>query len=671
MLSWNVRGIGGNRFRERLEIERIVKRHSLEIVVFTKTHTPDQEEAAKETKSIWPKGQWDASCLSAALAGIMVMWKGSLSASTIYKDEKGRSSDKKGGTKKRVRRDEREMFADLKYLLSCEEGNWQGPMQFTWRNKRTGQEEVKERLERLYMSTELWNKISKYCYFPITAVEISDHCPIMFQATIDNSWLQRKNVPFKLNVAYLKDKGFLNNLHIWWKDLADYYKHASPSIRWVRILKNLKGRIKEWEKHRTMKLRERKEKMILDQEQIEAEIIKHYKKVCTTRELSLLRSKATSILFSKLMAKVLAVRMSSFMNELIDDSQSTFVKGRKITNSITMVTECLHTKRMQRKGMMILKVDISKAYDTLEWDYLLSMLCLKGVSMHNLKWLMACLKTTNMAILVNGRLTEIFSTSRGIRQGFSLSPYLFIITAEGLFVMLYWLNQIGLIEGYPADGKRIFITHQLFVDDLILIGKNSISEVLSWDQALRVYTEVPLVLEDSLINYLGVLISVRKLRSQDWIPFLEKIKGGLGIRDPYLLEDVRGAKRCWDFLQEGQRKWKEVLLRKYYFDLPREDMLRGLTKVADFFDFDNNNWKSRSSLVAYDNGFVDYHILRDVDNLNEELFKVELKLGNTTLARIEGLNKVALDLVAAKPKISTTISTGVQFLSSRRPRKAT
>eukprot|EP01018_Ginkgo_biloba_P040715 Gb_03353 [translate_table: standard] len=335
----------------------------------------------------------------------------------------------------------------------------------------------------------------------------------------------------------------------------------------------------------------------------------------------------------KLTAKVLAVRVSSSMNELIDDSQFAFVKGRKITYSITMVTDCLHIERMQRKGLMILKADISKAYDTLEWDYILSMLCLKGVSIHNLKWFVACLKTTNMEILVNGTLTESFSTSRGIRQGCPLSPYLFIIATEGLSAMLCWLNQIRLIEGYPADGRRIFITHQLFADDLILIGKTSISEV-------------PLVSEDSLINYLGVLIGVRKLRSEDWMPFLEKIKGGLGIRDPYLLANVRGEKRCWDFLQEGQRKWKEVLLSKYYFDLPREDMLRGTQlrrSGSEAWKLIVKHWAKvvgrtfPSPGHEDDNGFVDYHILRVADKLNEELFKVELKLGNTTLARTEGL----------------------------------
>eukprot|EP01018_Ginkgo_biloba_P012820 Gb_06583 [translate_table: standard] len=307
---------------------------------------------------------------------------------------------------------------------------------------------------------------------------------------------------------------------------------------------------------------------------------------------------------------------------------------------------------------MILKEDTSKAYDMLELDYLLSMLCLKGVSAQNLKWFVACLKTTNMN---------------------------------------------GLIEGYPADGKRIFITHQLFVDDLILVGKTSLSEVLSWEQALRVYAEAA-----------GVLVGVRNMKAEDWMPFLERIsgkltqwphrflnlagkqatycpmgwdkvtsplrKGGLGIRDPYLLEDFRGVKRCWDFLQEGQRKWKEVLLSKYCFDMPIEDMLRGTlprrlgsdawklifkhweevvgktfpspgheakghTKVEDFFDFENNKWKLIATLVDDDNGFVDYQILRATDNLNEELSQVDIRIGDTTLTKIEGLQYGSKDNV--------------------------
>ena len=90
ILSWNVRGLRGNRFREQLEIKRIIRRHSPKIVVFTETHVPDLEEATKAAKSVWPKGHWEASFLSAASARVMVMWKDNISMSTIHKDEKGR-----------------------------------------------------------------------------------------------------------------------------------------------------------------------------------------------------------------------------------------------------------------------------------------------------------------------------------------------------------------------------------------------------------------------------------------------------------------------------------------------------------------------------------------------------------------------------------------------------
>eukprot|EP01018_Ginkgo_biloba_P026330 Gb_33787 [translate_table: standard] len=103
------------------------------------------------------------------------------------------------------------------------------------------------------------------------AARISDHCPIMFQETTDSSWLKARNVPFKLNITYLKDKDFLKNIHDWWKDLADYHKEeASPAIKWVKILKDLKDHIKEWEKLRTINLREGKEKVIQNLGQAQA-----------------------------------------------------------------------------------------------------------------------------------------------------------------------------------------------------------------------------------------------------------------------------------------------------------------------------------------------------------------------------------------------------------------
>eukprot|EP01018_Ginkgo_biloba_P034199 Gb_39626 [translate_table: standard] len=245
-----------------------------------------------------------------------------------------------------------------------------------------------------------------------------------------------------------------------------------------------------------------------------------------------------------------------------------------------------------------------------------------------------------MAILVNGRLTASFSTSRGIRQGCPLSPYLFTIAAEGLSAILCWMHQNGLIEGYLVDGRRIFITSQLFADDLILIGKTSLSKVLSWDQGLKVYTEVagqelnkqkstlfitgiknhlksyiadffqiPLVSKDYLINYLGILISVwhegrktifwsNKWVGPDHIPFSQRIE---------------------------------------FWRLREPCVFLGLTNVVDFFYFNNNIWKPISTLLADNNGFVDYHILKAANKLNEELSQIDLKLENTTLPKTEGL----------------------------------
>eukprot|EP01018_Ginkgo_biloba_P031936 Gb_20016 [translate_table: standard] len=181
------------------------------------------------------------------------------------------------------------------------------------------------------------------------------------------------------------------------------------------------------------------------------------------------------------------------------------------------------------------------------------------------------------------------------------------------------------------------------------------------------FFQIPLISEDTFFSYLGVPIGARKMKVEDWMPFLEKIrgqqatycpvgwnkvtaplwKGGLRIRDPYLLEDVRGAKRCWDFLQAGQRKWKEVLLSKYYYDLPREDMLRGTQprrSGSDAWKLIAKNWEEVAGRTfpspgheADDNGLMDYQILRAADQLNEELSQVDLRIGDTILAKIEGL----------------------------------
>jgi len=92
-------------------------------------------------------------------------------------------------------------------------------------------------------------------------------------------------------------------------------------------------------------------------------------------------------------------------------------------------------KSYNRKGISprcVLKVDLRKAYDTLEWVFLEKLLSDLGFPAKFVHWIMTCVSTISYSLLLNGGLTPLFPAKRGIRQGDPMSPYLFVLDMEYL-----------------------------------------------------------------------------------------------------------------------------------------------------------------------------------------------------------------------------------------------
>ena len=115
--------------------------------------------------------------------------------------------------------------------------------------------------------------------------------------------------------------------------------------------------------------------------------------------------------------------------------QSAFVPRRAITDNVLVAFETIHrmkTRRRRRIGEVALKLDISKAYDMLRWDYLLGVMVRMGFAPKWVEWMEQCITTVTYSVSVNGELVGPINPMRGSRRGDPLCPYLFIIGAEGL-----------------------------------------------------------------------------------------------------------------------------------------------------------------------------------------------------------------------------------------------
>jgi exonuclease III len=167
----------------------------------------------------------------------------------------------------------------------------------------------------------------------------------------------------------------------------------------------------------------------------------------------------------KLISKVLANRLKKILPEIISPNQSAFIPGRLITDNILVAFEALHTmdrKMKGREGFMALKLDMSKAYDRVEWVFLENVMRKLGFAPRWIQMMMTCVRTVTYAVLIHGKPHGQIKPTRGIRQGDPLSPYLFLLCAEGLSSLLNLAEEENWVTGLPITRGGTRINHLFF-----------------------------------------------------------------------------------------------------------------------------------------------------------------------------------------------------------------
>jgi hypothetical protein len=119
-----------------------------------------------------------------------------------------------------------------------------------------------------------------------------------------------------------------------------------------------------------------------------------------------------------------------------------------------------------------MKVDFEKAYDTVNWRYLEDMMRNMGFADIWIRWMQACIFNSSMSVLVNGSPTADFKVEKGLRQGDPLSPFLFLIAAEGLTGLVHRAVELGLYKGFKINDDLQFNIMQ-FADDTILVREGN------------------------------------------------------------------------------------------------------------------------------------------------------------------------------------------------------
>ena len=173
----------------------------------------------------------------------------------------------------------------------------------------------------------------------------------------------------------------------------------------------------------------------------------------------------------KIISKVLANRLKQVLPNIISPTQSAFVLDRLITDNVLVAYETIHTMHVRKKGKkgsMALKLDISKVHDRVEWPFLPKIMEKRGFLTRGIERVMNCVTAPTFSILANGKPHGMIHPSRGIRQEDPLSPYLFLLYAEGFTALLAKAELEGRIRGVSICRGAPKVTNLLFADDSLL-----------------------------------------------------------------------------------------------------------------------------------------------------------------------------------------------------------
>jgi len=172
----------------------------------------------------------------------------------------------------------------------------------------------------------------------------------------------------------------------------------------------------------------------------------------------------------KILAKILTSRLKPLLPSLISDNQGGFMANKKITDSILLVQEAIHSSLSRKEKGFILKLDLANAFDRVRHSYLTVVLKNMVFELPFIILITACISGPWISPLVNGRSGEAFQFSRGLRQGCPLSPYLFILMVESFTKALDYNRRMGFITRIKFGNGAKNINHSQFIDDTLLIG---------------------------------------------------------------------------------------------------------------------------------------------------------------------------------------------------------
>ncbi|GJV85890.1 putative RNA-directed DNA polymerase [Tanacetum coccineum] len=309
--------------------------------------------------------------------------------------------------------------------------------------------------------------------------------------------------------------------------------------------------------------------------------------------------------------------------EVVSENQSAFVPGRRISDNILLTQELMHNyHRDKGPPRCAFKVDIQKAYDTVDWHFLGYILKKFGFYHSMIKWIMACVTSPSYSININGNVHGFFKGKWGLRQGDPLSPYLFTLVMEVLTLILQRRVRLSDSFRYHKQCEDLNIINVCFADDLFLFARGDVDSAKVIMESLDEFKEVsglipsipkstayfcnvlnhvkisilnfmPFAEGDLPVQYLGVPLISSRLLNRDCKILIEKARNRIGDWKNKSLSFAGRLQLCKSVILSMQVYWASVLVIPMGIINDIQQLVRG-------FLWCNGEYKRGKAKVAWD-----------------------------------------------------------------------
>ena len=215
----------------------------------------------------------------------------------------------------------------------------------------------------------------------------------------------------------------------------------------------------------------------------------------------------------KVVSKLLANRLKQLLPRMIQENQSAFIQGRLLMENVLLASELVKDYHKDTVSpRCVLKIDISKAFDSVQWSFVSGSLRALGFPEKHIHWIELCITTPSFSVQINGDLAGYFQSSRGLRQGFSLSPYLFVLCMNVLSLKLDKAMVERKFKVHPGC-QNLSLTHLCFADDLMVFvegSKDSVQGAISVFDEFEVWSGLSISVEKSTIFMAGVSVDEKR-----------------------------------------------------------------------------------------------------------------------------------------------------------------